>query len=173
MLGTVGALILNIQIQNPLKIGTFRCSDLGWFSIKMLRTIATAVVLAIQKRNQYQEVQNGAGLHLEWSGCSVLECHSKSKPFNTQTTFDHSKSKCQVFKPPLSKGDKQPFQCVMEGGGVKLRLSLRYEIYEWSQTFVNSFNLSAGRQLLQEVWRGGGRGGRGAKLQLVHKQCGK
>ena len=80
MLGTVGALILNIQIQNPLKIGTFRCSDLGWFSIKMLRTIATAVVLAIQKRNQCQEVQNGAGLHLEWSGCLVLKCHSKSKP---------------------------------------------------------------------------------------------
>ena len=29
---------------------------------------------------------------LEWSGYSVLDCHSKSEQFNIQTTFDHSKS---------------------------------------------------------------------------------
>ena len=40
---TVGARMTNIQIQNPFKIWKFWCLDLGWFYIRMIVTIATAI----------------------------------------------------------------------------------------------------------------------------------
>ena len=49
----VGALTQNIWIQNPFKIPTFWCLDFWWFGIRMIGTVATALVPTIQKWNQY------------------------------------------------------------------------------------------------------------------------
>ena len=92
---TVVAWILNIQNQNPFKIHTIWCSDLGWFVIRMIRTIATAIVPTIKKRTSTKESKMAAiWSDLDWSGCSILECHLKSEPFYIRTTFDHLKTKC-------------------------------------------------------------------------------
>ena len=43
------------------KIETFWCFDLGWFNIRMIGTIDTAIpiVQTIQKQNQYRVIQDG------------------------------------------------------------------------------------------------------------------
>ena len=55
ILATVEARIPNIQIQNPFEFWTFWYLDLGWFGIRMIGTVATAIAIVqiIQKQNQY------------------------------------------------------------------------------------------------------------------------
>ena len=61
---TKGAQILNIQIYNLFQNRTFWCSYLRWFSIRIIRTLATAIaiVLTIRKQNQHIGIQNGGYL---------------------------------------------------------------------------------------------------------------
>ena len=67
----VGAQITKIQIQNPFKIQKFWCLDLGWFYIKIIVTIATAIYiiyLPVHRNLRWPMI----GYNLKWSGCSVL-----------------------------------------------------------------------------------------------------
>ena len=99
ILATVEARILNIQIQNPFEIWTFWYLDLGWFGIRMIGTVATAIAIVqiIQKQNQYIGIQDGAYL----VGFGMVGLFSSGMQFNIQTTFNHSKLKKCIWDPTV------------------------------------------------------------------------
>ena len=99
ILATVEARIPNIQIQNPFEFWTFWYLDLGWFGIRMIGTVATAIAIVqiIQKQNQYIGIQDGAYL----VGFGMVGLFSSGMPFNIQATFTHSKSNKCIWAPTV------------------------------------------------------------------------
>ena len=55
---------MGARIQKPFDIQTIGSLDSGWFRIRMIGTIATALVPNHQKQNQYIGIQDGGAV---WS----------------------------------------------------------------------------------------------------------